>query len=84
MAKEKNKVIKKLSDLVSVGPATLKDFQLLEISNVAELAKQDPTELYEKLSFITNSYQDPLPETICCAHFFEQLEILSASFLVRP
>lgn len=57
--KEKNNEIKKLSDLVSIRPAALKDFKLLEISDVAELAKQDPIELYERLSSITNSYQDP-------------------------
>lgn len=57
--KEKNNTTKKLSDLVSIGPAALKDFKLLEISDIEELAKQDPAELYERLSSITNSYQDP-------------------------
>jgi hypothetical protein len=57
--KEKNCNTKKLSDLISIGPAGLKDFKLLKISDVEQLAKQDPAELYERLSSITNSYQDP-------------------------
>lgn len=57
--KEKKNENRKLSDLVSVGPATLKDFKLLKITNITELAKQDPNELYERLSAITKSNQDP-------------------------
>lgn len=56
--KEKNVKTIKLSDLVSIGPAALKDFELLGISSVAELAKQNPNELYERLCDITNSHHD--------------------------
>jgi hypothetical protein len=38
-----------LKDLVGVGKACLGDFQLLKITSVEELAKQDPEWLYSKL-----------------------------------
>lgn len=38
-----------LRDLVSVGPATLRDFDLLGIHSVAQLAAQHPEALYERL-----------------------------------
>ncbi len=41
---------RKLTDLVSVGPATKRDFDLLGISSVEQLAKQDAQELYLRLS----------------------------------
>lgn len=40
---------RELKDLISVGPAMLRDFQLLGIQSVAHLAKQDPRALYAKL-----------------------------------
>ena len=40
---------RELKDLVSVGPAMLRDFQLLGVSNVAQLARQEPAQLYERL-----------------------------------
>src|SRR5207302_9611309 len=50
---------RKLEDLVSVGPAIRRDFALLGINTVAELAKQDPQHLYERLNRKTGSQQDP-------------------------
>src|SRR5262245_54075760 len=49
---------RKLQDLISVGPATLRDLQLLGIRSVAHLAKQDPRALYDKLGRIARQHQD--------------------------
>ena len=48
-----------LRDLEGIGPAMLRDFDQLGIRSVAELAEQDPQELYERLSRITGTRQDP-------------------------
>jgi len=39
---------RRLEDLVSIGPAMLRDFDLLGIRSVAQLAQQNPVRLYEK------------------------------------
>jgi len=56
---------RKLSDLVSIGPAMLRDFELLGVRTVAQLARRDPEKLYEKLCQITGQAQD-----ICCLDTF--------------
>lgn len=35
-----------LADLISVGPAMLRDFDLLGVRSVAQLAKQNPQRMY--------------------------------------
>jgi Pathogenicity locus len=50
---------RRLSDLVSVGPAMLRDFEMLGVRNVAQLARQDPAEMYERLCHIRGGKQDP-------------------------
>ncbi len=57
---------RKLQDLVSVGPAMLRDFELLGIRNVPTLARQNPREMYKRLCEITGQKQD-----ICCLDVFE-------------
>ena len=47
-----------LGDLVSIGPAMLLDFELLGIRSVAQLARQKPESLYEKLCQVTGKSQD--------------------------
>ena len=47
-----------LGDLVSIGPAMLKDFDLLGIRTVKQLARQKPESLYEKLCKLTGKSQD--------------------------
>ena len=47
-----------LGDLVSIGPAMLLDFELLGIRSVAQLARQKPESLYEKLCRVTGKSQD--------------------------
>lgn len=48
-----------LASLVSIGPAMLRDFELLGIRSVDELARAEPDELFERLCRLTNSRQDP-------------------------
>lgn len=48
-----------LLTLKNVGKATLKDFELLGIHRIAELAKADPDTLFIRLQEITGQKQDP-------------------------
>ncbi len=58
---------RELKDLISVGKATLEDFQKLGISTVDELAKKDACELYLHLAEITGKKQDPCVEDVFAA-----------------
>jgi hypothetical protein len=49
---------RELSDLVSIGPAMLRDFRLLGVTSVAQLAREEPRELYDRLCHITGERQD--------------------------
>jgi nucleotidyltransferase/DNA polymerase involved in DNA repair len=49
---------RELKELISVGPALLRDFKLLGIRSVAHLAKQDPRALYAKLGRVARRHQD--------------------------
>lgn len=48
-----------LSDLANVGPATLKDFEVLGIRTVAALARREPFALYRELCRRTGQRHDP-------------------------
>jgi len=56
---------RRLEDLVSIGPAMLRDFGLLGIRSVAQLARQNPERLYERLCAKTGQ-----PVDICCLDVF--------------
>jgi hypothetical protein len=56
---------RRLEDLVSIGPAMLRDFDLLGIRSVAQLARQNPEKLYERLCAKTGQAVD-----ICCLDVF--------------
>jgi hypothetical protein len=56
---------RRLEDLVSIGPAMLRDFDLLGIRSVAQLARQNPEKLYERLCAKTGQSVD-----ICCLDVF--------------
>jgi nucleotidyltransferase/DNA polymerase involved in DNA repair len=56
---------RRLKDLVSVGPAMLRDFEILGIHKVAQLATQSPSNLYERLCRLTGQQVD-----ICCLDVF--------------
>ena len=57
-----------LSELRSVGPATVRDLRLLGITTVEELAARDPQELYESLQYLTGVAVDVcMLDVFCCA-----------------
>jgi Pathogenicity locus len=59
---------RKLRDLISIGPAMLRDFELLGIQSVAALARQNPQRMYQKLGRMTGTRQDPcVLDTFCAA-----------------
>ena len=49
---------RKLQDLISIGPAMLRDFELLGIRSVKQLARQNPRELYDKLGRVAPEHMD--------------------------
>jgi nucleotidyltransferase/DNA polymerase involved in DNA repair len=49
---------RELQDLISIGPAMLRDFELLGILSVRQLAKQDPQTLYDKLGRVAPQHMD--------------------------
>ena len=57
---------RRLMDLVSVGPAMVRDFELLGIHSVEQLARRRPEKLYEQLCIRTGKAQD-----ICCLDVFQ-------------
>jgi nucleotidyltransferase/DNA polymerase involved in DNA repair len=56
---------RRLEDLISVGPAMLRDFELLGIRNVKQLAQRNPAKLYQQLCRATGHHID-----ICCQDVF--------------
>ena len=59
---------RQLANLISIGPAMLRDFKLLGIHSVPQLAKQDPQRLYARLNRATGQRQDPcVLDTFCAA-----------------
>ena len=56
---------RELRDLVSIGPAMLRDFELLGVRSVPQLARTKPETLYEKLCEVTGQRHD-----ICCLDVF--------------
>jgi nucleotidyltransferase/DNA polymerase involved in DNA repair len=56
---------RQLRDLISIGPAMLRDFETLGIRSVAQLARQNPQRMYEKLCRATGQRQD-----VCCLDVF--------------
>jgi nucleotidyltransferase/DNA polymerase involved in DNA repair len=56
---------RRLEDLISVGPAMVRDFNLLGIHSVRQLARRNPEKLYERLCEITGLAQD-----LCCLDVF--------------
>jgi hypothetical protein len=53
------KTERSLQDLISIGPAMLRDFEMLGIRSVPQLSKQDPRKLYSRLEKLTGKRQDP-------------------------
>ncbi len=62
------KARRQLGDLISIGPAMLRDFERLKIRNVAQLARQDPQRMYAKLERVAGQHQDIcVLDTFCAA-----------------
>jgi Pathogenicity locus len=59
---------RRLQDLISIGPAMVKDFELLGVHSVKQLAQQDAQKLYRRLERKTGRNQDPcVLDTFCAA-----------------
>jgi hypothetical protein len=56
---------RRLEELISVGPAMLRDFEVLDVRSVAQLARQNPRRLYERLCEVTGQRVD-----VCCLDVF--------------
>ena len=57
--------LRRLQDLASVGPKFVRDFELLGVRSVAQLARRNPEKLYEELCRVTGKTQD-----LCCLDVF--------------
>ena len=60
-----------LASLRNVGPATLRDLDLLEIQTVSDLAKADPDKLYAQLQVKTGTTHDPCVRDVFAAIIHE-------------
>lgn len=59
---------RELGDLISIGPAMLRDFERLGVRSVSQLANQDPRRMYQRLGRIVGQKQDPcVLDTFCAA-----------------
>jgi hypothetical protein len=58
---------RQLGELISIGPAMLRDFAELRIRSVAQLARQNPKRMYERLSRLRGQRQDPCVLDVFCA-----------------
>lgn len=58
---------RKLKDLEGIGKAALLDFKLLGVSSVQQLAKQDPQNLYRRLTEISGNQDICVLDVFRCA-----------------
>jgi pathogenicity locus Cdd1 protein len=58
---------RRLEDLISIGPAMLRDFEMLGIRSVGQLARQNPQRMYRRLNRISGERQDPCVLDVFCA-----------------
>ena len=70
---------RKLKDLISIGPAALRDFERLGIRSIAKLATQNPQSLYDKLNRLSRQSHD-----ICLLDVFQSAVAQSRNPLLRP
>jgi hypothetical protein len=49
---------RRLADLISVGPAMVRDFALLGVHSVTQLARRDPERLYQELGRMAPQHLD--------------------------
>lgn len=58
---------RRLEELISIGPAMLRDFEVLGIRSMAQLARQNPQRMYARLNRISGQRQDPCVLDAFCA-----------------
>jgi hypothetical protein len=58
--------VRRLQDLISVGPAMLRDFELLGVGSMSQLARQNPRKMYDRLCRIKRQRVD-----LCCLDVFQ-------------
>jgi hypothetical protein len=58
---------RRLEDLISVGPAMLRNFEMLGIRSVGELARANPRKMYDRLCDLSGERQDPCVLDVFCA-----------------
>ncbi len=58
---------RRFRDLVPVGPKMERDFEMLGIRSVPQLARQNPARMYEKMCSLTGQRQDPCVLDVFCA-----------------
>ena len=61
------KAKRELRHLISVGPAMLRDFELLGVRSVAQLARENPRRMYQKLCRVSDEHQDICVLDVFCA-----------------
>lgn len=59
MTKVKARPANPFAGIRNIGPAMRKDFEVLKINNVDDLAASDPDELYQRLQIETGMRHDP-------------------------
>ena len=70
---------RQLADLISVGPAMLRDFNLLGIHSTNQLARRSPQQMYTQLNHIKGQRQD-----ICCLDVFRAAVAQAKDPLLSP
>ncbi len=65
------KIKSELLTMMNVGPAMLRDLEMLGIKKIEQLRNQSADHLYEKLQRITGSKQDPCVLDVFCAIIHE-------------
>ena len=70
---------RRLEDLISVGPAMLRDFELLGIRSMTQLARANPQHMYKQLCSVTGRRQD-----ICVQDVFRILLAKSEAHPFKP
>jgi hypothetical protein len=58
---------RELAELFSIGPAMLRDFELLGIRSVPQLARRNPKAMYATLNRVTGKRQDPCVLDVFCS-----------------
>jgi|SRR5579859_696873 len=77
--KTRKKDNRRLGELISIGPAMLRDFEILGIRSVPQLARQNPAKLYQKLCGVTGQRID-----ICCQDVFSAAVAQARNPLLPP